>query len=147
MPQLRREPRCRNRDPRPPQPCPRRPSRARPRPGLAPACRGPGMSRQAMLVRATAATAMTGPGPALGLRAGWNEREHAAFGFPFPQTKERMSLLEEQLAIIHAVWTEERASFAGAHYRLDDAPAQPKPLQKPHPPLLLGGDAGPRASA
>ena len=83
----------------------------------------------------------------LGLGAGWNEREHAAFGFPFPATGERMSMVEEQLEVIRAVWTEERASFAGAHYRLDDVPALPKPLQRPHPPLVLGGDAGPRASA
>jgi alkanesulfonate monooxygenase SsuD/methylene tetrahydromethanopterin reductase-like flavin-dependent oxidoreductase (luciferase family) len=83
----------------------------------------------------------------LGLGAGWNEREHAAFGFPFPETKARMSLLEEQLEVIRAVWTEDRAAFDGTHYRLQDASALPRPVQRPHPPIILGGEAGPRAAA
>ncbi|HEU0304252.1 MAG TPA: TIGR03560 family F420-dependent LLM class oxidoreductase [Gaiellaceae bacterium] len=83
----------------------------------------------------------------LGLGAGWNEREHAAYGFPFPPLGERMSMLEEQVEIVHRLWTEDTVTFEGRHYRLDDCPALPKPLQQPRPPLILGGNAGPRAVA
>src|SRR5919197_335681 len=58
----------------------------------------------------------------LGLGAGWNVREHEAFGFPFPETKERMDVLAEQLEIVHGLWTQERFDFEGRHYRLDGAP-------------------------
>jgi F420-dependent oxidoreductase-like protein len=83
----------------------------------------------------------------LGLGAGWNEREHAAYGFPFPPLKARMDMLAEQLEIVHGQWTETAFSFAGEHYRLEDLDAEPKPVQRPHPPLLMGGKAGPRAAA
>jgi len=75
----------------------------------------------------------------LGLGAGWMEREHRAYGFPFPDTSTRVAMFAEQLEIVHRLWTEERVTFHGAHYTLDDAPAQPKPLQRPHPALLVGG--------
>jgi F420-dependent oxidoreductase-like protein len=83
----------------------------------------------------------------LGLGAGWNEAEHAAYGFDFPPLGTRMELLEEQLEIVHGQWTEESFTFAGSHYRLEDCSALPRPLQQPHPPLILGGSAGPRAVA
>jgi len=83
----------------------------------------------------------------LGLGTGWNEREHAAFGFPFPSMPERMEHLEEQVEVVVRLWTEESASFAGRHYRLDDVAALPRPVQQPRPPLVLGGAAGPRAAA
>jgi F420-dependent oxidoreductase-like protein len=83
----------------------------------------------------------------LGLGAGWNEREHAAYGFPFPPLAARMDMLAEQLEIVHGQWTESPFSFAGEHYRLEDLDAQPKPVQRPHPPLLMGGKGGPRAAA
>jgi F420-dependent oxidoreductase-like protein len=82
----------------------------------------------------------------LGLGAGWHEREHAAYGFPFPPVKERMDLLEEQLEIVHGHWADGSFSFSGRHYELVDLDAQPKPLQRPHPPLLMGGAAGPRGA-
>jgi F420-dependent oxidoreductase-like protein len=75
----------------------------------------------------------------LGLGAGWMEREHRAYGFPFPETPVRLQMFAEQLEIVHRLWTEERVDFRGTHYTLEDAPAQPKPLQQPHPPLLVGG--------
>jgi F420-dependent oxidoreductase-like protein len=75
----------------------------------------------------------------LGLGAGWMEREHRAYGFPFPDTSTRIAMFAEQLEIVHRLWTEERITFHGVHYTLDDAPAQPKPLQQPHPPLIVGG--------
>jgi F420-dependent oxidoreductase-like protein len=83
----------------------------------------------------------------LGLGAGWNEREHAAYGFAFPPLRARMDLLAEQLEIVHGQWTQSPFSFAGSHYRLEGVDAQPKPVQSPHPPLLMGGTAGPRAAA
>jgi F420-dependent oxidoreductase-like protein len=75
----------------------------------------------------------------LGIGAGWMEREHRAYGFPFPDTSTRVAMFAEQLEIVHRLWTEERVTFHGSHYTLEDAPAQPKPLQQPHPPLLVGG--------
>ena len=82
----------------------------------------------------------------LGLGAGWHEREHEAFGFPFPPLRERMDRLEEQLEIIHGHWADGPFSFDGRHYRLRDLDAEPKPLQRPHPPLIMGGAAGPRGA-
>jgi alkanesulfonate monooxygenase SsuD/methylene tetrahydromethanopterin reductase-like flavin-dependent oxidoreductase (luciferase family) len=82
----------------------------------------------------------------LGLGAGWNEREHAAYGYPFPSLKARMDMLEEQLEIVHGQWTQAPFSFSGEHYSLDGLDAQPRPVQTPHPPLLMGGAAGPRAA-
>jgi F420-dependent oxidoreductase-like protein len=83
----------------------------------------------------------------LGLGAGWNEREHAAFGLPFPELAERMEILAEQLEIVTREWTEDDVSFAGRHYRLEGLNAHPKPLQRPRPPLILGGRARRRSLA
>jgi F420-dependent oxidoreductase-like protein len=82
----------------------------------------------------------------LGLGAGWMEREHRAYGFPFPETSVRLEMFAEQLEIVHHLWTEDRVDFRGRHYTLEDAPAQPKPVQRPHPPLLVGG-SGTRGTA
>src|SRR5256712_4192471 len=83
----------------------------------------------------------------LGMGAGWFEGEHRAFGFPFPPTGERWAMLEEQVEIVHRMWDrdEDAVSFQGQHYRLEDCHALPKPVQDPHPPLILGGHGGPRA--
>src|SRR5690348_3148017 len=75
----------------------------------------------------------------LGIGAGWMEREHRAFGFRFPETRVRVEMLAEQVEIVHRLWTEGRVDFHGAHYRLEDAPAVTKPVQKPRPPIILGG--------
>ncbi|MGH2970686.1 MAG: TIGR03560 family F420-dependent LLM class oxidoreductase [Gaiellaceae bacterium] len=75
----------------------------------------------------------------LGIGAGWMDREHRAFGFPFPETQVRMEMFAEQLEVVHRLWTEERVDFHGRHYTLEDAPGLPKPVQKPHPPILVGG--------
>lgn len=85
----------------------------------------------------------------LGMGAGWFEREHRAFGFPFPPPDERMDILAEQVEIVHRLWDrdEDEVSFQGTHYRLEACPALPKPLQDPHPPLIIGGGAGPRSAA
>jgi len=83
----------------------------------------------------------------LGLGAGWHEREHRAFGFPFPSVRERMDRLAEQLEIVHGSWTEPSFSFSGRCYELDGLDAQPRPVQDPHPPLIMGGGAKPRGAA
>ena len=75
----------------------------------------------------------------LGLGAGWMEREHQAYGFPFPDMSTRVAMFAEQLEIVHRLWTEDRVDFRGEHYTLQDAPAQPKPVQQPHPLLIVGG--------
>jgi F420-dependent oxidoreductase-like protein len=83
----------------------------------------------------------------LGLGAGWHEPEHGAYGFPFASTKTRMDVLEEQLQVVLGNWSAEKFSFSGRHYVLTDLDAQPKPVQRPHPPLIIGGTAGPRSAA
>lgn len=83
----------------------------------------------------------------LGLGIGWHEIEHAAYGFPFPDVATRMARFTEQIEIIHRQWTEETFSFSGEHYEIEDLSALPKPVQTPHPNLIVGGDAGPRSAA
>ena len=95
----------------------------------------------------TTADQISGGRVELGLGAGWHEREHEAFGFPFAATRVRMDVLEEQLQVVLGAWGEVPFSFHGAHYELSDLDAQPKPVQRPHPPLIMGGSAGPRSAA
>jgi len=83
----------------------------------------------------------------VGLGAGWHEREHAAYGFPFVAQRERIDILEEQLQIVLGSWGQSPFTFKGGHYELTDLDAQPKPVQRPHPPLIMGGIAGPRSAA
>lgn len=83
----------------------------------------------------------------LGMGAGWLETEHTASGFGFPDVSTRMEMLEEQVEIVVRQWTEERFDFQGRHYELVDCDALPKPLQRPHPNLIIGGAAGPRSAA
>ncbi len=83
----------------------------------------------------------------LGMGAGWNEGEHVRYGFPFPPTSERMDIFAEQLEIVHRQLTREPFSFEGEHYRLEDANPQPKPVQSPHLPLIVGGRGRPRSVA
>jgi F420-dependent oxidoreductase-like protein len=74
-----------------------------------------------------------------GLGAGWNQREHEAYGFPFPDLAERLEVFTEQLEVIHRQWTEDTFDFKGRHYELKDSTALPKPVQKPRPPIIVGG--------
>jgi F420-dependent oxidoreductase-like protein len=83
----------------------------------------------------------------VGLGAGWNEAEHRAHGFPFPPLGERMTMLEEQVELVHRFFTEEEFTFEGNHYRIEDGASLPRPVQQPRPPLIMGGHAGPRAAA
>jgi alkanesulfonate monooxygenase SsuD/methylene tetrahydromethanopterin reductase-like flavin-dependent oxidoreductase (luciferase family) len=84
----------------------------------------------------------------LGMGTGWSEIEHTASGFRFLPMKERMDVLEEQLEIVHDGYFGDGSpfSFTGEHYELRDLTARPLPVQKPHPPLIMGGNAGPRAA-
>jgi F420-dependent oxidoreductase-like protein len=75
----------------------------------------------------------------MGIGAAWNVEEARAYGIPFPPVGERMRRLEEAVQIIIKMWTEERASFHGKFYQLSDAYCNPKPIQKPHPPIMIGG--------
>ena len=83
----------------------------------------------------------------LGIGAGWHEREHEAYGFPFAPTRVRIDVLEEQLQILMGTWSDGPFSFSGEHYTLRDLDAQPKPVQRPHPHLIMGGIAAPRSAA
>ncbi len=79
----------------------------------------------------------------LGLGAGWNEREHRAYGFAFPSLSERLELFAEQLELIHRQWTEDPVDFQGRHYRTESLRALPRPVQEPRPRLIVGGSALP----
>lgn len=83
----------------------------------------------------------------LGIGAGWHEREHEAYGFAFPPARERLDVLEEQLQAIRGSWADGPFTFDGRHYRVRDLDAQPKPVQRPHPPIVIGGNAGLRSAA
>ncbi|MFW9768621.1 MAG: LLM class F420-dependent oxidoreductase [Candidatus Thorarchaeota archaeon] len=94
----------------------------------------------AMLAKIAATLDMISEGRLiLGIGAGWKEVEYRAYGYRFPPLKERMDRLEEALQVIRALWTEDRANFDGEYYQLRDAVFAPKPVQKPHPPILIGG--------
>ncbi|WBB74471.1 LLM class F420-dependent oxidoreductase [Micromonospora sp. WMMD1128] len=85
---------------------------------------------------------MSGGRVELGIGAGWFEREHTAYGIPFPPVGERFDRLAEQLEIVTGLWRTppgETYSFRGDHYQLTDAPALPKPVQQPGPPVIIGG--------
>ncbi|MEU8141849.1 LLM class F420-dependent oxidoreductase [Nonomuraea sp. NPDC048901] len=83
---------------------------------------------------------MSGGRVELGFGTGWFEEEHRSYGIPFPPVGERFGRFEEQLEIILGLWTAEKGySFEGSYYRLVDSPALPKPIQRPHPPVIIGG--------
>ena len=94
--------------------------------------------------------AMSGGRVELGLGSGWFDDEHTAYGIPFPPVGERFDRLEEQLAIVTGLWRTppgERFSHDGEHYRLQHSPALPKPVQRPHPPVIIGGHGTRRTPA
>ena len=75
----------------------------------------------------------------LGLGAAWNDVEHEGYGFEFPPIRERMDRLDEALTIARKMFTEERPSFTGRHYRIDEALNSPRPIQPGGPRVLIGG--------
>jgi probable F420-dependent oxidoreductase len=82
---------------------------------------------------------LSGGRAVLGLGSGWTRAEFDMTGIPFPDVKPRLRMLDEALRAIKLLWTEERATFSGEFYRLREAMSVPKPVQKPHPPVLVGG--------
>ena len=93
---------------------------------------------------------MSGGRVELGLGAGWFEAEHRAYAIPFPSLGERFDRLTEQLQIITGLWTTpagETFDYAGTHYTVADSPALPKPVQSPHPPIIIGGGGAKRTPA
>ena len=75
----------------------------------------------------------------IGLGTGWVEAEHHAYGITLPSWKERFDRLEETCEILHLLFTNDVADFDGTYYHLEGAKALPKPLQRPHPPIVIGG--------
>lgn len=83
----------------------------------------------------------------VGMGSGWYEREHAAHGFPFLDGKRRFELFTEQVEVVVRSWTEEEFDHEGPAYELHDQTALPRPYQRPHPPLVLGGSVKSRFAA
>lgn len=75
----------------------------------------------------------------LGFGAGWMQSEHDGYGIPFPGASERVNRLDEALEVVKRLFTERRSSFEGRYYQLRDAICEPKPLQRLHPPIVVGG--------
>jgi F420-dependent oxidoreductase-like protein len=93
---------------------------------------------------------MSGGRVDLGIGTGWFESEHRAYAIPFPPLGERFERLHEQLDILTGLWATpigEHFNYAGKHYQLSDSPALPKPLQRPHPPIVIGGGGPKRTPA
>ncbi len=80
----------------------------------------------------------------LGVGAGWYEDEYVANGYVFPPVGERMARLRETVIILAGMLAKERFTFEGRYYRVDDAPNEPPPVQRPRPPVWVGGKGGPR---
>jgi len=94
----------------------------------------------AILVKqATTLDVLSGGRAYLGIGAAWNEREHAAFGVPFPPLRERFELLEETLQIALRAWAGDTGPFDGRHVHLTEQIDSPRPVRRPHPPILIGG--------
>jgi F420-dependent oxidoreductase-like protein len=74
-----------------------------------------------------------------GIGSGWYEPEHAMFGLPFGSPRQRCERLDEALTVIRSLWTQPQTTFTGAHYQLNAAIAEPKPVQRPHPPITIAG--------
>jgi F420-dependent oxidoreductase-like protein len=75
----------------------------------------------------------------LGIGAAWYEREHRALGVPFPPVAERFERLEETIQICEQMWSDDEGPYAGKHYQLAETICQPRPVQSPRPPILIGG--------
>jgi F420-dependent oxidoreductase-like protein len=74
-----------------------------------------------------------------GIGAGWYENEYRAYGYEFPAPKDRIGMLDETVQIVRSMWSQQETTFAGKYYDLKRAQCDPKPLQRPHPPIWIGG--------
>lgn len=89
---------------------------------------------------------MSGGRIEVGVGAGWNEPEHRQLGLAFPEIVERADLMEDELEILHGLWEESDGwSFEGRKVHLEAASFNPKPVQRPHPPIIVGGEGSPRS--
>jgi probable F420-dependent oxidoreductase len=75
----------------------------------------------------------------LGLGAGWKRDEYEAHGYAYPSNAERLAQLDETVAVLKAMWTQETPSYRGRYFSIDHAYNNPRPLQQPHPPIMIGG--------
>ena len=75
----------------------------------------------------------------LGMGGAWYELEHNQYNVPFPRIGTRLDMLNEAVQIVRSLWTEHRSTVIGQHFRVEDALCEPKPVQRPHPPLWIGG--------
>jgi len=94
--------------------------------------------------------AMSGGRVDVGFGAGWFETEHVSYGIPFQSGPERLARLAEYIAVVDGLWQtppNETFNFEGRYFRLEGSPALPKPYQRPRPPIILGGQGGPRSAA
>ncbi|HEY9327694.1 MAG TPA: TIGR03560 family F420-dependent LLM class oxidoreductase [Streptomyces sp.] len=100
----------------------------------------------ALAIQVAQVDAMSNGRIEVGLGTGWYESEHRARGIPFGSQAERNAQHEEQIAVLTGIWRAENTfTFHGRHYRLQDCPTLPKPVQQPHPPLILGGKGARRS--
>jgi F420-dependent oxidoreductase-like protein len=77
----------------------------------------------------------------LGIGAGWYQKEYGEYGYPFPERPSvRIAQMQEAVQLIKRMWHEPRATLHGKYFQIDDAILEPKPLQKPYPPIMIGGD-------
>ena len=88
---------------------------------------------------AASVDAMSGGRLDMGIGAGWKQIEYEAYSFPYPSARERVDRLAEALPLILKMWTEPKATFEGRYYQVKDAFCAPKPVQKPYPPVWVGG--------
>src|ERR1035437_5444433 len=89
---------------------------------------------------------MSGGRVEVGVGAGWNDAEHSQLGLDFPEITRRADLLEDELAILHGLWEEPDGwSFTGKQVSVTSASFNPKPIQRPHPPIIVGGEGSPRS--
>lgn len=75
----------------------------------------------------------------LGMGAGWKRDEYDAHNYAYPSNSERLDQLDETLKVVKAMWTEETPSYSGRYFKIENAYNNPRPLQKPHPPIMIGG--------
>jgi probable F420-dependent oxidoreductase len=107
---------------------------------LAPAVAAASFRTPAFLGKVTSNVDMASNGRLIcGLGAGWQGTEYHAHDYPFPPLKERLEQLDETIQILKAMWTQESPAFTGKHFKIYDAFNNPRPIQQPHPPIMLGG--------
>src|SRR3954467_2474995 len=100
-----------------------------------------GYRSPALLAKIASTVDVASPGRLYcGVGAGWYEQEWLAYGFGFPETRERMGMFREAVEIIHKMWTEDYPRFEGRHYTIDGPINEPKGVRKPHPSLWIGGE-------